>query len=80
MSVDFPDPEGPMIETKSPRSISNEILLSTCSGHFAEPVIFDQILDLDDGRHECSLRTLALCRRQRLGNFLTQAPFYLAPR
>ena len=32
MSVDLPDPDGPMMETKSPRSISNEMPFSTCTG------------------------------------------------
>ena len=32
MSVDLPDPDGPMIETKSPRSISNEMSFNTCTG------------------------------------------------
>ena len=32
MSVDLPEPDGPMIATKSPRSISNEMPLSTCTG------------------------------------------------
>ena len=31
ISVDLPDPDGPMMATNSPRSISNEMPLSTCT-------------------------------------------------
>ncbi len=30
--VDFPDPDGPMIDTKSPRSIVKEMSFRTCTG------------------------------------------------
>ena len=49
ISVDLPEPDGPMIATNSPRSISNETPLRTCTGHLAEVEVLDQILDRDDG-------------------------------
>ena len=45
ISVDLPEPDGPMIATNSPRSISNEMPLSTCTGDLAQAEVLDQVLN-----------------------------------
>ncbi len=61
--VDLPDPDGPMIETKSPRSISNEMPFRTCTGTCSQMEVFDQILDFDDRCHGAPLESRSFAAR-----------------
>ena len=82
--VDFPDPDGPMIETKSPRSISNEMPFKTCTGtspswkSFTRSLIsmMAAIVVTLESRSSAARR----CRSESRGRRPKRAPPWPAPR
>ena len=52
MSVDLPEPDGPMIATNSPRLDLQRDPLERVHNHVPQEVVLDQILDFNDGWHD----------------------------
>ena len=65
MNVDFPDPDGPMMATKLPRSMVVDTPRKACTSTSPEAVDLDQVLDPDEfGAHGRSPRIRpGVCRQ-----------------
>ena len=65
MSVDLPDPDGPMIDDELSGLDLEGNALEHVNGHLAELEVLHEILDLDDGGHAAHSRIPVLGRPAR---------------